>query len=283
MKCAIVKFKDQTADATTHWWVKRKVNLSGVEIPYAHQNITLCVMPYTMQEMTALAPKKQRKIWDKAVIALLAQGVRCVYLPQSLIEYGAAGFLERDFLLPSGEAVFAAMIPAMLRKSAATRGIELTAAEAGIWQSRFDAAGHAVFAAIADIVRHVTLYTEHAESAQRYADAVYEQCGLSANITLGSGDISRCDAVILIDTPPNAAINEQCILIDASGKYRKGGINSIVFTVPFGFSAIGAYVDRFDQRTMAFMLTACGANTQDIAQALKDMGCGIGNMRYSKP
>jgi|GEM_PF-6883133 len=276
MKCAIVRFKERADDAPTHWWNRgRKIQLGGAAIPYAAQDIALCEIPYMADEMAALSPKKQRKIWDKVVAALILQEVRCVYLPESLIEYGAAEVLKNDFLLPNGDAVFFAMIPAMLRKSATTRGLELTAAEVGIWQSGFDAKGHAIFAELADTVQFVTLYTNQPESAERYADAVFEQCGLSANIVGAAGDMTRCDAVILLDAPPNIALGEQ-IIIDASGEYRMGGINRIEFTVPFGFTAIGGYVDRFDQRTMAFLLSACDAQT---AQSI---GCGIGKMVYGK-
>jgi hypothetical protein len=275
-------FQDESAGKIGRRRDRRRLRLSGIKIPHAREDIVLCEIPYHAAEMAALSKKKQIRIWGRIAEALLMRSVRCVYLPKRLIDYGAEEMLDGRFLLPGGDAVFCAMIPALLKKATETREIELAASEVGIWQSYFDAKGFAVFAAIADTARYVTLYTKHIESAQRYADEVYDRCGLSAGVVAWPGNIARCDAVVLLDPPMDVTLSEGHIIIDPGGQYRPGGINGVTFSVPFGFAALEEYFDRFDQRAIAFLLYACDmADTTDIAGAIKGIGCGIGSMMYA--
>lgn len=292
MTCAIIKARDSDEEKSGFFARIlagiRKGSISNIEMPYASEGVFVYTLPHSKSEIESLPPAKRLKLWIKSARELLAQQVKYLYVPQELTGLGANEIWDKYFDIPDGTLVFQSLIPHILRKSVGQKGIDPMEMEVGIWQKTFDNNGYNVLLGIVDFVKFITLFTPNPQLAERHINDIYVQTGLSINVSANVKDISKCDAVVALSDLPYMAGDREVLVIDGTKEYTGTNgacINTLQFSVPFGFSVLGNLLDKFDERSMEFLLYVCNkaaGQGGDIAGAIEKIGCKIRSTSYDK-
>ena len=285
MKCAVVAFPDE--DKKPHglgkWLAGYKNNVFEIEVVHMEEPITVCLLPFTEQELREKKKKKQEKVFLRCIRELQSRNVTCVFLTDRVLTLAPVAEFERCFRLPVGKAVFDLMLNDALKWCAKRAHIDLLEAEVGIWQDCFDEHGYRILESICEDLKFATLYTNSDESARVFADKLYMQTGLSLQVSKKLAGLNKCDVVILTQRLEQQIVREEAVILDESGVYPYRCKNMLEFSLPFGFNTLMPYLDCADQRCMEFLLTACGIGLHkatDLPAELKQIGCGLKKVLY---
>ncbi len=259
--------------------------MGRVRLAATGQEILVAVLPAGLQKLCGINEKKRARLWEKTAKMLLDRGIKTVYLPDELAGLADLSFFGRYFFLPDGRRVFASVTHDILRKLAKQRGADLASSEVGLWQSEFDELGYAFLDAIAGSLKYVTLFTDDYSMAQRCADNIYAQTGLSVCISPGCAHMNKCDFVIFADAPPQITLRDNMTVIDASGSYGRGCVNTVQLSAPPGFEAVAGLCGGLDQRAGELLLRAGGYADPppgDIPGLLSGLGCRLKGVAFKK-
>lgn len=148
MKCAVVAFPDE--DKKPHglgkWLAGYKNNVFEIEVVHMEEPITVCLLPFTEQELREKKAKKQEKVFLRCIRELQSRNVTCVFLTDRVLMLAPVAEFERCFRLPVGKAVFDLMLNDALkwcakkrtltywRQKSAFGRIALTSTATGYWK-----------------------------------------------------------------------------------------------------------------------------------------------------
>lgn len=284
MKCAILSCLDEAKkNRIPDFFGLRKMKPFDMEVVHMTEPVTVCVLPYSVDELRELKEKKRARLFQRCIRELQKREVASVYLRGDVLRLAPVEAFARCFQLPSGKAIFDFMLLDAIKWCAKKAQVDLLDAEVGIWQDCFDEHGYRILEQICGDVKYVTLYTKSDESARVFADKLYLQTGLSLKVSKKLSGLNKCDLVILTQALDKQIVHENTIVIDESGQYPFRCKNTLEFSLPFGFNTIMPYLDFADQRCMEFLLLACGApinKSTVIQEELEKIGCRMKKVLY---
>lgn len=284
MKCAIISFLDEAKkNRVRDFFGLRNMKPFELEVVHMTEPVTICVLPYTVEELRELKEKKRLRLFWRCIRELQNREIACVYLRGDIRKLAPAEEFARRFQMPTGKAIFDFMLLDSMKWCAKKAQIDLLEAEVGIWQDCFDEHGYRILEQICGDLKYVTLYTKSDESARVFADKLYLQTGLSLKVSKKLSGLNKCDLVILTQALDKQIVHEDTIVIDESGQYPFRCKNTIEFSLPFGFNTVMPYLDFADQRCMEFLLMACGApinKSTALKEELEKIGCRMKKVLY---
>lgn len=248
-------------------------------------DIGVLAIPLSAAQLVQLSERRRMRLWRRCKKELIRAGVACLYIADDLMGFEGLGEQMGGLEMPDGHALMRQMAREILHQAARQRGAELFSAEIGVWQPSCDEAGYQVLLSIADSLKYVTLFTKEPASAAPFAERLFSQTGLSANIAQANA-MMRCDFVLLLGKYAGPNVGDRTVLIDLSGSMAAGCLNTACFTLSPRLAVLSPFLGQADQRAMEFLVRAHGGKLQDgpgLLKQIRQLGCGLQNICYKPP
>ncbi|MBE7026545.1 MAG: hypothetical protein E7410_03130 [Ruminococcaceae bacterium] len=285
MKCAIVTLEKNDGKNTSFWdKIKPKRNkISYTEVICATHPICIYTIGCSVGEACEYSEKKINSVIDKCVRSLEKNGIESVYLTDEVLDFFPCEKFFRHFKVPTGTRLFNLLLRDVVLWCANQKGIDISSSSAAIWHSRFDEYSYKSIERLSTEFKYLTLCTNDADEAVKYADRLYADMGLSAKVSKNSSELNLFDIVVTFDKTPNPVLNEQAVIIDESGQYAFRCKNTIEFSLPFGLNVLMDYFGICHQRCVEFLFDCCDVNiarTDNIYTELENIGCKFKKVLY---
>lgn len=283
MKCAIVALSQNDEKRNSFGFWRKKASVCEVDNVYADESITVYTFCSDAGRVCEWKEKQLKKAVGKCIKELKMRGVKSVYLTDEVMNFVGEEYFAPHFRLPDGRKIFGALLCDVVEWCGQHEKIDLPEAKVGIWQGDFDEHGYEVLIKICGEYKYVSIFTNTPDKAKSFVERLYENTGASVNVVGGAAGLNKCDVAILVDAFDNAVVNEKTIVIDMSGSYPHRCINSVEFTLAFGYNALMKYFGVADPGCMAFLFDACDISLQkgdSIVQYLDNIGCAFEKVLY---
>ncbi len=246
---------------------RRRITAERVNLPMHDAYCLRFTLPCTQKTFEKKSSSAQHRLIKRLEHRLLKFGVECIYASAPLEK-----FLSDKFFLPDGRRIFCAFAGQIIKRHYDAFSFTPQTARVCVYANSFDENALAAVQYMTGYTNRLCLVSADVPSAQRAAESLFTEFGLTVSTTENEKQLNRAEIVLLL-SPPQTEICTPGLVLDFSGKYPYSARREVYFETAFGYAPLLDDFGRAACKSAEFILNCYKLeHKKDICAALLSVG-----------